>query len=104
MGEAREALLEQAVRRGKYAPLYEYLSRLKKNSWRVSFKDLERVIGFPLPNSARVHRPWWANQGRRGGHSHALAWEMAGWQTAEVDMAGEALTFVRRDEDDRDGR
>ena len=43
---------------------------------------------FQLPLSARMHRPWWANQSRGNGHSHALAWTMAGWETAAVDMEG----------------
>ena len=30
------------------------------------------------------------------GHSHALAWSVAGWETAEVDMESETLLFRRR--------
>ena len=46
------------------------------------------------PNSARVHRPWWANQ-TNGGHSHALAWQAAGWRTSGVDLLAESLVFER---------
>lgn len=91
----RRELLQQAVERGKYAPLYRHLLRFRGDEWRVTFNELEQVLGFELPSSARIHRPWWANQGERGGHSHALAWEMAGWRTAQVDMADERLVFVR---------
>jgi hypothetical protein len=94
-GKRRE-LLEAAAKRGKYAPLYRHLVELKKDEWLATFREVERILGFSLPDSARIHRPWWANQGERGGHSHALAWEMAGWETSQVDMAGERLTFLRK--------
>ncbi len=89
-------MLDRAAQRGKYAPLYRHLSSLDAVRWQTSFRELERILGFDLPDSARIHRPWWANQGERGGHSHALAWEMAGWKTTEVDMGGERLVFVRQ--------
>jgi hypothetical protein len=88
-------MLEKAARRGKYAPLHEHLAALKKSEWQTTFKEVERILGFTLPDSARIHRPWWSNQGKGGGHSHALAWEMAGWQTSQVDMADECLVFIR---------
>ena len=91
----RRELLRQAAQRGKYGTLYRHLVERTSDEWRATFSEIETVLGFGLPNSARVHRPWWANQGERGGHSHALAWEMAGWKTANVDMAGERVVFVR---------
>jgi len=71
------------------------LVQLAGDKWQATFVDIEKLLGFALPDSARVHRPWWANQGERGGHSHALAWEMAGWKTSHVNMAEEWLVFVR---------
>lgn len=92
---SRSKLLQDAARRGKYAPLFRFLEKHDGREWAASFDDIERVLGFTLPASARIHRPWWANQGERGGHSHALAWEMAGWKTSQVDMGGERVVFVR---------
>ena len=97
MPDERRALLARAAQRGKYAPLHNHLKGLSSEEWPVAFDEIERILGFSLPDSARIHRPWWANQGERGGHSHALAWEMAGWKTSQVDMGGERLTFVRDD-------
>lgn len=84
------------VERGKYQRLYAYLHSLQAQEWRTSFGEIEAVVGFQLPPSARLHRPWWGNQKRSNGHSHALAWSVAGWETAEVDMDGETLLFRRR--------
>ena len=85
----------EMVLRGKYQPLYQHLSSLQAQEWRTSFGEIEAVIGFELPPSARLHRPWWGNQGGASGHSHALAWSVAGWETAQVDMDGETLLFRR---------
>lgn len=84
------------VERGKYQRLYAYLHSLQAQEWRTSFGEIEAVVGFQLPPSARLHRPWWGNQKRSNGHSHALAWSVAGWETAEVDMDAETLLFRRR--------
>jgi hypothetical protein len=86
---------QQAVLRGKYQRLYSYLRSLHANEWRTSFGEIEAVVGFQLPPSARLHRPWWGNQKRSNGHSHALAWSVAGWETAEVNMDAETLLFRR---------
>ena len=92
---SRRELLRQMAQRGKYAPLYDHLEKLRGAEWPATFNEIEKILGFSLPDSARIHRPWWANQGERGGHSHALAWEMAGWKTNRVDMTGERLVFVK---------
>ena len=95
MSSGRLELLRKTAQRGKYAPLFRHLAQLPGQEWQATFGQIENVLGFRLPDSARVHRPWWANQGERGGHSHALAWEIAGWKTSQVDMTGEKLVFVR---------
>ena len=91
-----EQLVRQVAARGKYAPLFRHLAALDARRWRVTFQEVESILGFTLPNSARVHRPWWSNQAH-GGHSHALAWHAAGWRTSAVDLAAEALVFERKD-------
>jgi hypothetical protein len=92
---ARAELLRQAAERGKYVRLYRHLIGLSGSEWPTTFGQIEKILGFRLPDSARIHRPWWSNQGQRGGHSHALAWEMAGWKTSQVDMAEETIVFIR---------
>ena len=94
----REGLVRDAAARGKYAPLYRHLSARSEAEWRASFDEVEAVLGFRLPDSARLYRPWWSNQGKGGGHSHALAWQAAGWRTSAIDLEAETLVF-RRAED-----
>ena len=92
----REQKYRQMVVRGKYQRLYTHLCSLPAQEWRASFSEIEAIIGFELPASARLHRPWWSNQGGSGGHSHAMAWGVAGWETSKVDLQGEELLFRRR--------
>lgn len=86
--------METAVRRGKYAPLYHHLGRQRGSEWSASFADLEHILGFSLPDSARLYRPWWAND-TKSGHSQSMAWTLAGWKTAQVDLDAERLLFRR---------
>ena len=82
------------TRPSKYAPLRQHLNTLDVSRWPVSFVDVEHILGFCLPKSARTHRPWWENQSD-GGHSHARAWQAAGWRTSAVDLKAETLVFER---------
>lgn len=91
----RMELLARAAQRGRYSKLHEHLKNRSGDAWSVNFGTIEKILGFSLPDSARVHRPWWSNVGIKGGHSHALSWEMAGWKTSQVDLVDETLTFIR---------
>ena len=82
--------------RGKYQGLYAHLCGLGTRAWRTTFSEIESIIGFGLPASARLHRPWRANQGGGNGHSQALARGAAGWETAGVDMEAETLLLRRK--------
>ncbi len=92
----RERQYRKMAARGKYRRLYTHLCSLTMQEWRTTFSEVESIIGFGLPPSARLHRPWWSNQSGRIGHSQALAWAAAGWETAEVDMDAETLLLRRK--------
>ena len=62
----RDRKYREMARRGKYQRLYTYLCRLRAAEWCGS------------------------------GHSQALAWSAAGWETAEVDMVSETLLLRRQ--------
>jgi hypothetical protein len=79
---------------GKYEPLAARLGREPDDSWVATFAEIESVLGFPLPASARRYREWWSNQ-RNGGHSQAKGWQEAGWQVWRVDLVEESVTFRR---------
>jgi hypothetical protein len=80
---------------GKYEPLAARLSSDSAGEWSATFSQVEQVLGFPLPPSARNHREWWSNQAGAG-HSQAKGWQNAGWQVWKVDLAEERVIFRRR--------
>lgn len=92
----RDQKFREMALRGKYRRLYTHLCGLPTREWRTTFGEIESIVGFELPASARLHRPWWSNQRGGNGHSQALAWTVAGWETAEVDMDAETLLFRPR--------
>ena len=79
----------------KYMPLADHLAAFRGDSWRASFSEVERVLGFPLPASAGKHQAWWSNEvgGRR---SHARSWMRAGWRTSQLDLPSRKVTFTRQ--------
>jgi hypothetical protein len=77
----------------KYEPLPQFLGSSRVSTKRLTFSQIEHVLGFRLPKSAYEHEAWWSNNAT--GHSHARAWLSAGWQTQDVDLAGRKVTFRR---------
>ena len=77
----------------KYDKLTSFLEGLKTSSRRMSFAEIEEVLGFTLPLSARSYQAWWGNNLIHGRHS--AAWLSAGWETEQLDLGGERVTFRR---------
>jgi hypothetical protein len=75
----------------KYDPLSARLEGRPESEWRANFKELERVLGFPLPKAARSGRAWWKDDAG----AHARAWSDIGWTAHEVDPAAGKVTFRR---------
>ena len=79
----------------KYTALTTYLQDLQNSSVRMSFYEIEGVLGLPLPKSARKHQPWWAND--RTKERQTNAWLSVGWKTENLDLECEQITFRRID-------
>ena len=79
---------------GKYESLTRYLANLDRESWEARFDDVERILGFELPDSAYSYPAWWANQA--GHHSQTKGWRDAGWETSNVNLSAKRIRFVRR--------
>jgi len=82
----------------KYYPLQTHLKELQGSQLPMTFSEVERVLGFPLPPSARSHPAWWSNN--RGTNVAVKAWRDAGWRTSRVSLSEERVTFVRDHEAD----
>ncbi len=78
----------------RYQPLHDHLADRTETVVRLTFSQIERLLGSQLPESARRYRPWWANEAA-GTHVHARAWLDAGRRTKNVDLNGGTVEFVR---------
>jgi hypothetical protein len=58
----------------------------------LGFAEIERIIGRPLPPSARRHRAWWANS---PSHPVARQWLAAGWRADAVNIGEEWIRLTR---------
>lgn len=74
----------------KYARLNEFLVDRSDNEIELSFAELERILGSPLPESASVYPAWWANQTPPS--SQSSAWMSEGWR-AYPNLKARRVTF-----------
>jgi hypothetical protein len=75
----------------KYDPLAPLLAGQNVRRVVLAFGELETVLGFTLPDSARTYPQWWENH---PGHSQAKAWLDSGFHTEDVNLANETVAFV----------
>jgi len=80
----------------KYDPLHDYLTGVSQPQTFMKFQEVERVLGFKLPDSARAYREWWANEQSSGSrHTHCKSWLAAGYKVDAIDLVRERVTFSR---------
>lgn len=77
---------------GKYEPLTSYLADRETAEVPLTFAEIERIIGAPLPPS-KQYPAWWSNN--PSNNVMTRAWLQAGFQTERVDVARERLVFRR---------
>ena len=77
---------------GKYDPLKSFLSTQPAERVQMSFAEIERLIGAPLPKSKR-YPAWWSNN--PSNNTMTQAWLDAGFATEQVEPAKERLVFKR---------
>lgn len=76
---------------GKYEPLAVFLKKQRMAEIRMTFDQIEDLIGGKLPASASEHRAWWSNNPSNSVITRA--WLEAGYRTEDVDMASRKLVF-----------
>ena len=94
----------QRIRVPTWPNIIRYRNTLKESppsdrasgQFRLSFQDIERIIGDDSPPSAHNWSAWWANQTRFGCPSACPAWLLAGWRVDEVDLRLARVRFRRR--------
>ncbi|MBA2707088.1 MAG: hypothetical protein H0U59_04705 [Gemmatimonadaceae bacterium] len=85
---------ETGGRTSRYDPLRVFLEEKDEPVVRLTFSQIERILGRPLPASARKYAPWWANE-REGTHVHARAWMAVGRRSRKVDLIAGTIELAR---------
>jgi hypothetical protein len=80
---------------GQYLLLYNYLENRYADTVVLTFSEIEDLLGFPLPEQARLHREWWLDQAVGTGANHADSWILAS-RTAIPDLTAKTVVFDRR--------
>lgn len=75
---------------GKYDPLTSFLRESHTAEVPMTFEEIERVIGQPLPPS-KQYPAWWSNNASN--NVMTRAWLAAGYKTERVDVAHGRLVF-----------
>jgi hypothetical protein len=78
----------------KYHLLGEFLRHRKSDHWQATFSNIEKILGFQLPVSARIYQAWWANQ-HQGQRTQCSSWMDAGWEVRGLNLAAETVSFYR---------
>ena len=79
--------------KGKYRFLADFLHNHGGDSITMTFKQIEELIGNPLPSSAYNHRAYWSNTDT---HSISKVWMQAGYMTTYVNLLSRKVIFERK--------
>lgn len=87
-----------------YHALHKYLQDRFADRIVLTFSEIEDLVGFPLPEAARVEHAWWVTADPAAPRSAvADAWVQAS-RTAIVNMAAQCVAFERETAVDSHGR
>ncbi|GLP88066.1 hypothetical protein [Tritonibacter mobilis] len=77
----------------KYDALGKFLNDKDVDELHLTFAEIERILGFSLPDSARKFPAWWANDASAG--RHASSWLLAGARTERLNLTAETVSFCK---------
>src|SRR5437867_9716165 len=84
-----------SVMSGKYLSLYTYLANRYADTVVLTFEQIESLLGFALPDPARLRQDWWTSGGPGAGESGLRdAWTLAK-RTAKVNLYAQTVVFDR---------
>jgi hypothetical protein len=79
--------------RDGYLPLYVYLEHRYASLVVLTFEQMEALLGFALPEAARLEADWWTDAARHG-DADVNAWTVAG-RTAAPNLRARNVAFER---------
>ena len=81
---------------GEYRLLHKYLRERYANRVVLTFGEIEDLLGFALPEPARLQREWWGDSDSVAPQSaQSDAWTLAS-RTATVNLSAQSVVFERQ--------
>jgi hypothetical protein len=78
-----------------YRPLHAYLNGRYADTVVLAFREIEDLLGFALPDPARMRVEWWTDDAADGAESpQSHAWARAG-RTAAPNLFARTVAFER---------
>src|SRR3954454_13116377 len=85
----------QPVMSGKYLLLYNYLHNRYADRVVLTFGQIESLLGFALPDQARLSQQWWTNAGATSaGANYSDSWILAR-RVATPNLLAQTVVFER---------
>src|ERR1700730_268403 len=85
---------------GKYSPLADFLRAQQRDEVPMTFAEIERIVGSPLPRS-HSYRSWWSNNSFNS--VMTKVWLDAGFRSSDVDIKRRKLVFRKNLPQGREG-
>ena len=86
--------LEHPRAPGRYGSLQAHLKRRYADMVVLTFRQIEDLLGFPLPPLARTRREWWTSDVDGEQPPQSDAWKLAG-RTAMPNLSAQTVAFER---------
>jgi hypothetical protein len=78
----------------EYRSLHKYLDGRYADTVVLRFAEIEDLLGFALPDRARVQQDWWANADAGEPSTQSRSWIHAS-RTAKANLAAQTVVFER---------
>lgn len=78
----------------KFIALTSYLENCGMDGLKMSFSEIEKIIGFKLSDSAYLYPSQWSNSESQ---SFAFGWLNAGYLTRQINIPEQTVEFVREE-------
>jgi hypothetical protein len=83
------------VMSGQYLLLYNYLENRYANTVVLTFAQIEDLLGFMLPEQARLNQEWWTDAEKTAaGPNYSDSWVLAR-RTAMPNLVAQTVVFER---------
>ena len=92
--DAEAAQGQGRIMSGKYLLLYKYLANRYANTVVLTFGQIEDLLGFALPDPARLDQEWWTSPDHADQLGYSDSWILAS-RTARPNLSAQTVVFER---------